>query len=248
MEHPALAQTSHRPWPLPAAPWTWQQSWLDLAFLHYRAAPGPIERLLPRGIRLQQFDGSAWLGVVPFRMARLGPRGLHGLARLPDFPELNLRTYVEAEGKPGVWFFSLDAASRLAVFGGRRFFNLPYLHAAMAQERSGAWIDFRSRRHGARAEFRGRYRPVGPRLSPRPGSFAHWATERYALYAVSRRGALRRVEVHHAPWPLHEAEVELEHNSIVAAAGLEVLADRPICHFSPGVDVVSFGAESVRAG
>lgn len=243
MKHPSLHHLSHRPWPLPDGAWRWQQSWQELAFLHFRAAPQPLARLLPTGVTLQQFDGSAWLGVVPFRMANVSPRGLHRFASWPEFPELNLRTYVEVGGKPGVWFFSLDAASRLVVFGGRQFFNLPYFSAAMAQERRGEWVNFRSYRHGAAASFVGRYRGTGPEFHAAPGAFEHWLTERYCLYASSRSGALSRVDVHHAPWPLQQAEVEIEETNLIFAAGLTALADKPICHYSRGVDVISFAPE-----
>jgi uncharacterized protein len=238
-----LNHVSHRPWPLPGGSWQWQQSWLELAFLHFRAAPQPLARLLPAGVTLQQFDNTAWLGVVPFRMANVSPRGVHRVTAWPAFPELNLRTYVEVGGKPGVWFFSLDAASRPVVWGGRQFFNLPYFFATITQERRGGWMHYSSRRQGAAASFVGRYRGIGPEFHAAPGTFEHWLTERYCLYARSRRGVLSRVDVHHAPWPLQQGEVEIEDTSLFGAAGLTVLPDTPLCHYSAGVDVVSFAPE-----
>src|SRR5690606_4642989 len=129
--HPPLASLDHRPWPLPTGDWKWRQSWLDLAFLHYRVDATELREKLPRGVHLQEFDGSAWVGLVPFRMAGVRRRLLPDLPPLDSFPELNLRTYVEAGGKPGVWFFSLDADCWPIVWGGRRIYDLPYSPARM---------------------------------------------------------------------------------------------------------------------
>ena len=241
--HPALAFTAHRPWPLPLKWWTWRQSWLDLAFIHYRIAPEKLRPLLPARLRLQKFDGSAWVGLVPFRMARVGPRLLPEFAVLPDFPELNLRTYVEFDGKPGVWFFSLDADCRPAVFGGRHLYALPYFSADMRQERHGDGFRFSSMRRADGIRFAGDYRPHGAIHFAQPGTFEHWATERYCLYAHSPRSGLTRVDVHHAPWPLQAAAVEIAACGILSAAGISPDDDPPRCHFSPGVDVVSFDKE-----
>ncbi|MBA4138178.1 MAG: hypothetical protein C0518_12750 [Opitutus sp.] len=244
--HPALQHTAHRPWPLPAREWTWRQSWLDLAFLHYRVAAGPLRQRLPTGLTLQEFDGAAWVGLVPFRMAGVMRRPLPDVPGFSEFPELNLRTYVEAGGKPGVWFFSLDADSWPVVFGGRTVFGLPYFRAKMQQRAVNDGWSFTSQRHAAPASFAGRYRAVGEEFLAQPGTFEHWATERYCLYAQKPRGPLRRLEVHHAPWPLQRAEVEIEENEILAAGGFATKDAQPICHFSRGVHVVSYAPETVR--
>ncbi len=244
--HPALSSVDHRPWPLPPRPWTLRMTWLDLAFIHYRIDPSALALLLPTGLRVDEFDGSAWIGLVPFRMANVAPRPLPNLPGLSAFPEVNVRTYVDVHGKPGVWFFSLDADSWPAVFGGQRFFNLPYFSARMQQTERGGWFDYASVRLRGPGIFRGRYRPTGEVFLSRPGTFEHWATERYCLYAHSPRRGLARLEVHHARWPLQTAEAEIADNTLFAAAGLTSVADAaPICHFSRGVDVISFNAERI---
>lgn len=131
--HSSLKSLDHRPWPLPAREWKWRQSWLDLAFIHYRVPADQLRRLLPVGIQLQEFDGTAWVGLVPFRMAGVMRRPWPDIPFISSFSEMNLRTYVEVGGKPGVWFFSLDANSRSIVFGGRNFYGLPYFLARMRQ-------------------------------------------------------------------------------------------------------------------
>lgn len=243
--HPSLRHLDHRPWPLPSQRWTWRQSWNDLAFIHYRVAAEALRKNLPPGIRLQEFDGSAWVGLVPFRMAGVMRRPLPDLPSFSSFPELKLRTYVEVAGKPGVWFFSLDANCWPVVFGGRRFYGLPYFSAAMQQERQGDEYCFSSARRSGAACFRGTYRPRGEVFRARPGSFEFWATERYCLYTANRRGQIARVEVHHAPWPLQVAEVEIEENSVLHAAGIDRAELSRSFLFSSGVDVVSYRQERV---
>jgi uncharacterized protein len=246
--HPSLHHTTHRPWPLPASPWRWRQSWLDLAFLHRRIAAEQIRPHLPGELRLQTFDGSAWIGLVPFRMAGVGPRVLGPLPLLPAFPELNLRTYVEYEGKPGVWFFSLDAASRAIVLGGRRLYGLPYFHARIRQAWSKNSMYFQSLRRCSGTRFEARCRPDGDEFFATRGGFEHWATERYCLYSALPSGALVRIDVHHAPWPLRKAQAEVAADELLAAAGLAPLDHDWICHCSRGVDVVSFGPELLTPG
>lgn len=243
--HPALRETAHRPWPLPADGWRWRQSWLDLAFIHYRADAVKLKAKIPDGLKVQEFDGTAWIGLVPFRMHGVMRRPFPPVPGLLSFPELNLRTYVEVGGNAGVWFFSLDADSAIAVAGGRWIYRLPYFRARMSHGWSDGWIEFASERIGSPVRFAARYRGIGESSLAAAGSFEHWIAERYCLYSVGRSGELRRVEVHHPPWPLQRAEVLIEENGVLSAAGIAVLGSEPVCHFSRGVDVVSFAAKRV---
>lgn len=243
-------RTDHRPWPLPRRPWAMTMSWLDLLFAHWEVAAETLARRLPAGLELDTFDGRAFLGVVPFRMEHVGPRGLAWLpGRLPgprSFPELNIRTYVRREAKPGVWFLSLDADDPLAVWGARRGFHLPYFHADIATRERRGWIEYRSLRRDRRSapgELQARYRPVGPALRARPGSLEHWLTERYCLYAVDRRGRVRRGEIHHHPWPLFEAEAEIGINTVAEAFGLPLAGPPWWLHFSRRLDVIAWSLD-----
>jgi uncharacterized protein len=239
----------HRPWPRPRRPWLMAMQWHDLLFAHWPVRPERLRPYLPRPLELETFDGWAWLAVVPFRMAGTRLRGGPALPRVSAFPELNVRTYVSAEGKAGVWFFSLDAASLPAVETARLAFHLPYVHAAMACRDEGGAIKYSSRRyprHPRPAAFQGRYQPVGPFLRATPGTLEHWLTERYCLYAANRRGRVWRGEIDHAPWPLQVAEAELAHNTMTAPLGLE-LQGAPLLHFARRLDVVAWGLDDVRA-
>lgn len=245
--HSLLEKKDHRPWPLPNVPWIWQQSWRDLGFLHYPVAAGALRRRLPEGLKLDTFGGSAWVGLVPFRMERVKRRTLPKVPGCSSFPELNLRTYVEADGKPGVWFFSLDADSWPIVLGGRWIYGLPYYPARMEHREENGGYGFSSHRRGSKVCFRARYRACDERFYARPGSFEYWATERYCLYAGKGPDRMVRVEVHHAPWPLQRMEVAIEQNDVLSAAGIHPLDAEPLCHFSEGVDVLSFPVEPCLA-
>lgn len=227
----------HRPWALPPRPWMMFQAWNDLLFAHWPVAPARLAGLVP--LPLDLYEGRAYIAVVPFWMSGIRARSLPPVPGTSTFPELNLRTYVSLEGKPGVWFFSLDAANRLAVEAARRFFHLPYYQARMSIRPDGASFAYESERtdrRGRPARFRARYGPTGPAYAARPGSLEHWLTERYALYTRDGAGRVYRGEIHHAPWPLQPAFAEIEANSIAAAAGIE-LVGAPLLHYARRLDV-----------
>jgi uncharacterized protein YqjF (DUF2071 family) len=238
--HSALARIDHRPWPLPARGWTWRQSWLELLFAHWPIPVSALEHLVPKGLRVQEFEGTSWLGIVPFRMVGVMRRPLPDLPWVSAFPELNVRIYVEKDGVPGVWFLSLDATNPLAVWAARRFFYLPYQRARMSLTRLGGAVQYRSSRPGA--ELKASYQPTSEPYLAEPGSLEHWLTERYCLYALGPDGGLRRNEVHHAPWPLQKAEAEFETNTMAECHGLQVTG-APLLHYAHRLDVVVWSAD-----
>ena len=243
--HPSLNYTAHRPWPLPDRPWAWRQKWQQLAFIHYRIDAAALASRIPAELTIQEFDGSAWLAIVPFMMADVMKGNLPCFPPFRSFPELNVRTYVECNGRPGVWFLSLDADCWPVVLGGRVLYGLPYHKAAMRLTRTGEVVDFESRRMRGGAGFRGSYRPVGPVFTAGNGTFEHWATERYCLYSRVR-GSTHCVDVHHRPWPLQRAAVNLLESGMFSALNLNVADDSPRCHFSSGVEVVSYPSYRVK--
>jgi uncharacterized protein YqjF (DUF2071 family) len=246
--HAALRQLSHRPWPVPARAWTWRQSWRDLLFAHWPIPARAVRHLVPPALEVQEFDGTSWIGVVPFHMRGVMRRPLPDLPWISAFPELNLRLYVEHRGRAGVWFLSLDAASRLAVWAARRFFHLPYFHARMAIAGLPARVKYHSERSVGRGTpdgqvvFDAEYEPAGPPYRAARGSLEHWLTERYCLFAQSSAGRLFRTEVHHAPWPLQPARATIHRNDLPAPHGLAVSGD-PLLHFSRRLDVVVWSPE-----
>jgi hypothetical protein len=217
------------------------QRWHDLLFAHWPLPAGLLARRLPRGLELDTFDGEGWLGVIPFRMSGVRLRGLPALPGTGAFPELNVRTYVRHRGRPGVWFFSLDAASAVAVGVARRWFHLPYFRARMEclAGTDGA-VEYRSERThpGAPpAELRARYAPDGSPAAAVPGSLEHFLVERYSLFADVGDGRLLRGDIVHPPWPLQPATAEWQHNSMAAAAGLALPDRAPLLHFARRLEV-----------
>lgn len=239
--HPALSRLEHRPWPLPTTGWTWRQSWRDLLFAHWPVPAATLRPLIPAELELQEFGGSCWLGLVPFRMAGVMRRPLPDLPGISAFPELNVRTYVERDGKPGVWFLSLDATNPLAVWAARRFFHLPYFRAQMAISSAGDGFRYTSSRAGA--EFSGSYRPSSDVIPVASGSLEHWLTERYCLYAKAPDGSIWRNDVHHHPWSLQLAEATVEHNTMFDVHRLSVPGPPTHLHFAKRIDVVVWNAE-----
>jgi uncharacterized protein len=207
----------------------------DLLLAHWRVDADALRRLVPDAVRLQTHDGAAWLGMTPFRVSALRLRGTLPLPRVSSFLELNVRTYVTAGGKPGIWFFSLDASSRLAVEAARRTYKLPYFQARILAEPQGEWLEFESARAGH--VFSARYRPGGEVFHAVPGSLEEFLAERYCLYTADERARLYRAEIHHAPWPLQPAEAAIELNTM-APADLALPAEPPLLHFARVQDVV----------
>ena len=240
----SLQHVGHRPWPVPEGRWVAAQTWEDLLFAHWRVPLEEIRHHVPHELEVELHEGSAWVGVVPFRLTGLRLRGGMPLPRVSSFLELNVRTYVRTwDEKPGVWFFSLDASSPLAVRAARRLFKLPYFDARMSLEHRDGWRDYECVRSGERGKvFSGRYRPTGKKVfHAEPGSLEAFLTERYCLYAADRTGALFRAEIHHEQWPLQRAEAELELTSI---APFE-LHGEPLCHFAGRLDMLLWPLERV---
>jgi uncharacterized protein YqjF (DUF2071 family) len=239
--HALLAETAHRPWPLAHRRWVMIQRWHDLLFAHWPLDPAALRPLVPRELELDLFDGRAWIGIVPFRMSGVRLHGLPPLPRAHAFAELNVRTYVVRDDKPGVWFASLDAGSALIVTAARAWFHLPYFRARMVLEERDGWIEYRSQRtqRGApRADLDLRYRPTGPAERSRAGTLERFLTERYCLYARGPGGELLRGDIHHAPWPLQPAEARIAQNDMASAVGVELPAEAPLVHFTRFLEVL----------
>lgn len=236
--------TAHRRWPTPDKPWVMTMSWVDLLFAHWPADPALIQSHLPDGLEVDTYAGKAWVSVVPFEMQNTMARGLTWWPRLFRFAELNVRTYVTAGGdKPGVWFYSLDAASKLAVRGARTMFYLPYFDADMTIARRDGGIEYASRRTHkgcAPARFEASYRPTGPVEYADEGSLDHWLSARYCLYSADPDGRVYRADVTHPRWPLRPAEAEITENGLGEPFGLDLAGPPPRVNFVDQIDVVAW--------
>jgi uncharacterized protein len=252
-----LATTGHRPYALPASQWRMCQRWNDLLFAHWPIPVDAIQPLVPAGLEVETFDGAAWVGVVPFwmdnvRTRLVGDKGF-SIPTTGTFPELNLRTYVRSRtsGLHGVYFFSLDAASLLAVLGARMLFHLPYHWAWMERTttyigpgpfhyRSESTVDYESRRLTRKsARFAAGYRSLDAAKKPtpsKPGTLEHFLTERYCLF-TAQGGKISVGHIHHLPWPLEPAEADIRLNELPAAHGIKLPKRPPVLHFVRELEV-----------
>jgi uncharacterized protein YqjF (DUF2071 family) len=221
------------------------QKWRSLLFVHWEVPPVVLRPLVPPELAIDTFEGRAYVGLVPFTMREVRPsRHLPPAPTAQDFHEVNLRTYVHRDGRdPGVWFFSLDAASSLAVLAARAFFHLPYWRARIERRDQAGKLAYRSERlwaDAAPASLQAQWER-GDRLgNAAPDTFEHFLVERYYLYARTSRARLLRAQVHHRPYPLHRARVTALDESLLHAAGIERPARLASELWSEGVDVEIF--------
>ena len=240
-------EAAHRPWPLPRDPWILKQAWNNLLFAHWPVARDALRDLVPGFLELDLFDNEAWLTIAPFRLTDLSPRGVPALPLVSAFNEINVRTYVVYDGIPGVYFFSLDANSAVAVGGASTLFHLPYYLADIEMAEEGGKYMYHSRRRGgARAEFQARYMPAGPVFQAQAETLDYFLAERYCLYATDSQGRGYRVEVHHRPWQLQAAEAEISVNTMPEAAGLRLPSMAPTLHFARRLDVLTWAPHRLR--
>ncbi|MHC5023234.1 MAG: YqjF family protein [Planctomycetota bacterium] len=202
--------------------------WLHLLFAHWPVPADVLRPMVPDALDIDTHGGNAWVGLVPFTMRDVRHTWMPPIPTMHHFHECNVRTYVSREGEAGVWFFSLDAASRLAVWGARRRWNLNYLHARMSLVREGDTIRYAVQRAGEpEVSMRCTWTAGEARPRSTPGSLVHFLTERYQLYVVDRRGRPWRGRIWHEPWRLREATLESLEDDLVAAAGIDVSGAGP---------------------
>jgi uncharacterized protein YqjF (DUF2071 family) len=217
-----------------------KQRWLDLLFAHWRVPAAELRAVVHPAVPIDEFDGSAWVGVTPFRVERLRARFAPPLPGVSSFFEANVRTYATIDGEPGIWFFSLDAENRSAVAAARRFYRLPYFLARMSASGSDGRISYSTERvadDGPRAELDLDYWPVGPEAVPEPGTLEHFLTERYCLYTVDEEGTVLRGDIDHEAWRLRPAAASVRRNTMGEQIGLG-LEGEPLLHLSEPKDVV----------
>lgn len=214
------------------------QRWDDILFLHWPVPLDVVQAHVDPRLEIDTFDGQPWVSLTPFTMKNARLRFMPPLPGISRFHELNFRTYVRRDGVAGIWFFSLDAASPLAVAGARAAFGLPYFNARMKRWRVGEDRHCTSERLGPdQASVRVAWRPRGELPAHPVGSLEHFLVERYSLYSRLPIGALARVDVRHPAWALREVVVLDFEESVSARHGLPGPTGVPLAHASAGVDV-----------
>jgi uncharacterized protein YqjF (DUF2071 family) len=247
-DYSIVEKTAHRPWPLRRTPWLMTQSWHDVLFAHWRVEVSELRRVVPPAFQLDLFRGEAWVGVVPFYMTNVGLRATPVLPWVSQFAELNVRTYVRVADRPGVYFFSLDAAHWIPVAAARAMVNLPYHVADMTVRRGRHGVQYESsRRHGRPAQFKATYEPVAESHVASEGSIEHFLTERYCLFNQNRRGQSYRLDIHHPPWSLHLARAAITENSMATANDLTLTGEPALLHYARRQDVVVWAPAFIRS-
>jgi uncharacterized protein YqjF (DUF2071 family) len=243
-----LDQADHRPYPVQEGFWIMRQVWNDLLFAHWPVPPEVMRPLIPAQFDLDNFDGQCWIGVVPFHMTNVRIRAFSPIPFTYRFAELNVRTYVVYKNRPGVYFFSLDAATAPAVWAARNFFHLPYFNARMPFKVEGDNVTYSSTRthhHAPPARLEVTYGPTGPVYRAQPGRIDDWLTARYCLYTTDSRQRVYRGEIRHQPWPLQAAQATFTANTMAGAAGITLPESAPLLQFAKRLEVLIWPLQSV---
>lgn len=235
-----LQKIDHRPWPPPEEPWVQKEAWCNILFAHWRVAPEALGPLVPAQLELDLWDGSAWVGITPFCMTDVRPRGLPPVPGFSTFPQVDLRTYVRHAGRPGVFYIELQAPSELAVWGARTFYHMAYSSCEVHGEIDGDRITVRSRREseGEPVLWNSTHWPASGEFEPRPGTIEEFLIDRWTMFTVDTKQKLHRVEIHRLPWPITAAEVEIRSNTLARAHGLDLEAKPESLYCSRGVETL----------
>jgi uncharacterized protein len=237
-----LRTADHRPWQLPAGAWQYYQEWNDALFLHWQVPVELVQPFIPAGLKEEEINGSAWISLVAFTMERVRPRYLPALDVVSNFHELNLRTYVTKDGKPGVYFLSIEAQKYLSVMIAKSLSGLPYEKAIMSRKRQDKLDSYVSHNKMKSFSFEAQYE-VGEAISNR-SALDNWLTERYCMY-LKEGASLYRYDVHHAMWDIQQ--VNLGKLRVQYQIGqLQITDKQPaLVHYSKGVKVVAWGKTRV---
>lgn len=240
---------AHRKWPLPSEQWIMRQNWSNIFFTHWPIKPEILRPFIPNSLQIDTYNQYAWVGIVLFVMGGIYPRGLNSLSILPPFPEINVRTYVIYDDKPGIYFLSIDVGDWASYTIAKRWFHLPYYSSHVSYQKDNQTFQFRSRRKGrpnSSISFNGKYFPLPEIYFPREGTLDNWLIERYCLYSRDQRGNLYCGEIHHHPWPLQQAKSEIHMNTLLSPFNIDPNEVEPISHYSKGVDSLIWNIKKVR--
>ena len=229
-----LHETEHRPYPPPQSPWVAHLFMEDVLFAHWSVPRESLALLVPDPLVLDVFDGDAWITVATLRLRGLRPRGGIAVPFLSRFPDVNLRTYVSLDGKPGLFFLRLDVSRSLAATGARML-GLPCRRRSVELVRRDGWFEIEDG-----TELTARYRPTGEPAPPAKGSLEEWLVERYGAYWIGPGGAILCGEIHHRPWPLQRVELAIDRVGLGVDLGIDLVPPPDAAQFSSGVEAIGW--------
>lgn len=232
---------SHRPWPIPTRSWSYYQEWNHALFLHWKVEPGLLEPFIPKELELNTFEGDAWISLVAFTMEKIRPKNLPAFPPISDFHEINIRTYVTHNHKPGVYFLNIEAQKLVSAKLSKLLSGLPYEKAQMERSQNRELRNYSSELRKKGFGFTAKYR-VSDQLVPKT-DLDLWLTERYCLY-LDRGHETYIYEIHHLPWELRKVELKtVQTNYRIGEIDLNNKPDR--IHYSPGVKVIAWKKEKL---
>lgn len=236
-----MGYTGHRPYVLPSRPWIMRQVWQNFIFVHWPVSMESIRALVPSCLEIDTFDRQAWIGIYTFRTQGLYLRGFPSLSLFSPFYGINLRTYVTYKGKPGVYFIHLNSTHWTALRIARAWYRLNYFHAKIRFSNDGEYLVYDGiiqSHKGTSSTYHIRFSPESMVYYPQREKLDYFLTERYCLYSVDSKDHLYCAEIHHSPWPLQKANAEILNNSLTKFYNLQLTNQKPVFHFSKGVDVL----------
>ncbi|MBT5392334.1 MAG: DUF2071 domain-containing protein [Euryarchaeota archaeon] len=238
----------HIPFPMPHRKCTLYQNWKHLTFMHWKVDIEQLKTYIPEGLEIDLYNGDAYVGVIPFIMEKVRPRGLPWLPFISTFGEFNIRTYVKKDDVPGVLFLTLDAQSMVTCFHAPRSYGLPYRYAKAKVKigKDGKYTWFSRRKKGGESLI-GTTNSSGQLEQARDGSIEYFLFERYSLYTW-HEGSLHRAYTHHEPWKYCVAEVQVETNTLLESYNLGISSPlKPeYIHMSTGVQVQTWNIQPVE--
>ncbi|MBY0120970.1 YqjF family protein [Bacillus sp. S/N-304-OC-R1] len=242
-----IHETEHRPYPLSSGKWIMRQAWRHILFIHLPISPERIRNYIHPSLQLDTFDELAWISIVIFKMEGIYPRGFPFISITSPFPEINVRTYVKWKGKPGVHFLSLDVGDWASFTLAKKWYHLPYHSANISLKQRKNTFYFESLRRKSELNpilCNGIYTPNVNTFTPGKETLEHWLTERYCFYSTDHRGHIYAGEIHHPPWALQEAKIEIFENTMLAPYNIEI-SEQPIVHFSEGIDSLFWNIKKI---
>ncbi|MFD1707513.1 YqjF family protein [Siminovitchia sediminis] len=241
-----LNAADHRPYPLPSKRWIMRQVWNNVLFLHWPVPPERLRPFIPSALEIDMYERTAWIGIVAFQMKGIYFRGLQSISVVPPFAEMNVRTYVTNNGKPGVFFMTLDVNDWASLNIAKRWYRLPYSPAAITILKSGETFYYKNNRKRSSAEFYGNCTPVPGEYFPEEGTLDHWLTERYCFYTTDNKYNIYCGEIHHLPWPLQKAEITIDRNTLFSQFHLDLSHLQPIANYSKGVESFMWNCKKLQ--
>lgn len=237
-----LQSVKHRPWPKPTQFWRYYQEWNNAIFLHWRIEENVLQKLVPPDITVDTFEGYSWVSLVAFTMENIKPRFLPSISAISDFHEINIRTYVIRENKPGVYFLNIEAEKKLSCTIAKALSGLPYEKAIIKRFNSNEHKAYTSLNTNKQFSFETHFN-IGTEIQ-NVTLLDKWLTERYCLYS-NNNSDIFRYEIHHKPWQLFSINIAklITHYKI---GDIDLSRKPDLVHFSNGVKVIAWAKQRLK--